>query len=51
MIVLADHTKWGIRGLARIASLGEASMVITDDRLPARAASILTDVGTEVRQV
>ncbi len=35
--VLADHTKWGIRGLAKIASLDEANTVISDDRLPAAA--------------
>ncbi|MEM9132908.1 MAG: DeoR/GlpR family DNA-binding transcription regulator [Actinomycetota bacterium] len=51
VIVVADHTKWGIRGLARIATLGDADVLITDTRLPARAGSILTEAGTEVRRV
>jgi DeoR/GlpR family transcriptional regulator of sugar metabolism len=32
-IVVADHTKWGIRGLSRIASLDEVAVFVTDDGL------------------
>ena len=38
LVVLADHRKWGLVGLSSIAALGDADVVITDDRLtrPAR---------------
>lgn len=42
-VVLADHTKWGVVGLATIAPLNEADVVITDDGLPEEAAEVLTD--------
>jgi DeoR/GlpR family transcriptional regulator of sugar metabolism len=39
-IVVADHTKWGIRGLSRIAALDEIAVYVTDEGLDdgARAA-------------
>lgn len=40
-IVIADHTKWGVIGLATIAPLNEADVVITDDGLPQEAADVL----------
>lgn len=42
-VVLADHTKWGVVGLATIAPLNEADVVITDDQLPEEAAEVLRD--------
>ena len=36
-VVVADHSKWGVVGLARIADLGEVDLVITDDALPPEA--------------
>ena len=30
VVVVADHTKWGVRGLSRIAQLGEADVLVTD---------------------
>jgi DeoR/GlpR family transcriptional regulator of sugar metabolism len=33
LVVLADHTKWGMLGLCTIASLDEADLVISDNRL------------------
>lgn len=34
VVVLADHSKWGVVGLARIAPLGAVDLLITDDGLP-----------------
>jgi DeoR/GlpR family transcriptional regulator of sugar metabolism len=34
LIVLADHTKWDMIGIATIASLDEAQVVVTDSGLP-----------------
>ena len=31
LVVVADHTKWGIVGLSTIAALGEADVLVTDD--------------------
>lgn len=42
-VVLADHTKWGVVGLATIAPLNEADVVITDDGLPEEAGEVLTE--------
>lgn len=40
-IVLADHTKWGTPGLARIADLSEVHRLIIDDQLDAVAHQAL----------
>jgi DeoR/GlpR family transcriptional regulator of sugar metabolism len=42
-VVVADHTKWGVRGLSRIAPLGEASVLITDGGLAEEARSLLSE--------
>ena len=42
--VLADHTKWGVVGLARIASLDEIDTLLTDDGLPDEARRHLADL-------
>ena len=47
-VVLADHTKWGVRGLVSIAGLGDTDLLITDDGVPADAYSILSDSIAEV---
>ena len=41
--VLADHTKWGTVGLAKIADLDEVDLVVMDDDAPAAARRLLTD--------
>ena len=46
--VLADHTKWGIRGLSSFARLRQADLLITDSGLPARARATLADAIGEV---
>jgi DeoR/GlpR family transcriptional regulator of sugar metabolism len=43
VIVLADSSKWGVVGLADIAPLSAAHVVITDDRLPHAASRILRE--------
>ena len=37
LVVLADHTKWGLRALSTIAPLAEAHVVITDAGMPGDA--------------
>jgi DeoR/GlpR family transcriptional regulator of sugar metabolism len=41
LVVIADHTKWGVIGISSIARLGEADMLITDDGLDAAARDLL----------
>ena len=48
VVVLADHTKWGLRGLAQIAPLECAHIVITDDRLPGDAREVFESLTTEL---
>lgn len=43
VIVLADSSKWGVVGLADIAPLSAAAVVITDDELPEEARRLLSD--------
>lgn len=43
LVVVADHTKWGIVGLSTIAQLDEADVLITDSGIDARARSTLKD--------
>lgn len=42
LIVVADHTKWGVVGLSSIARLDQADVLITDGHLDAAARDILT---------
>jgi DeoR/GlpR family transcriptional regulator of sugar metabolism len=43
LVVVADHTKWGIVGLSTIAALGEADVLVTDDRLGPEARATLAE--------
>src|SRR5204863_3036979 len=43
LVVLADHTKWGIVGISTIADLDEAHVLVTDDGMPDDARELLTD--------
>jgi len=43
MVVLADHTKWETVGIATIADLDDADILVTDAALPAPARSILAE--------
>jgi DeoR/GlpR family transcriptional regulator of sugar metabolism len=48
LVVLADHTKWGIVGISTIARLDEANVVITDDGLPELAQQTLAEHAGEL---
>jgi len=41
LVVLADHTKWGIVGLSGIAALADAAAMVTDAGLPADVREII----------
>ncbi len=43
LVVVADHTKWGVVGISAIARLDEADTLITDAGLAADARAILLD--------
>jgi DeoR/GlpR family transcriptional regulator of sugar metabolism len=42
-VVLADHTKWDVVGLATICPLDEANLLISDEALPHDARAVLQD--------
>lgn len=48
LVVLADHTKWGVVGIASIGDLRQADVLITDHGLPTDARTIL---GEAVREL
>jgi DeoR/GlpR family transcriptional regulator of sugar metabolism len=41
LVVLADHTKWGVIGISSIARLDEADILITDAGIPADVRAVL----------
>jgi len=41
VVVVADSTKWGLRGLSRVARLDEVHTLVTDDGLPGEAKDVL----------
>src|SRR5205814_1074347 len=43
VVVVADHTKWGVRGLSRIASLDQAHGLVSDTGLSADARTVLAE--------
>ncbi|WP_116996838.1 DeoR/GlpR family DNA-binding transcription regulator [Desertimonas flava] len=48
LVVIADHTKWGTVGLATIAPLSAADVVVTDAAIPTGAAEALTAAGADI---
>jgi DeoR family fructose operon transcriptional repressor len=38
LVVVADHVKWGVRGLSRIAGLEDVDVFVSDPGLDARPA-------------
>ncbi len=48
VVVLADHTKWAMRGLAQIAPLHAADVLVSDDSLSPGARDAFERAGTEV---
>ena len=49
LTVLADHSKWGVVGLAQIASLEQVDLLLSDGGLPADACAALEDAVGELR--
>ena len=43
LVVVADHTKWGVVGISTIAPLSGAHTLVTDDRLGEHARKVLAD--------
>ncbi|PPK70392.1 DeoR/GlpR family transcriptional regulator of sugar metabolism [Actinokineospora auranticolor] len=43
LVVIADHTKWGVVGISTIAALEEADVLVTDDGLPVEAVQVLRE--------
>ncbi len=50
-ILLADSSKYGRAGFARVLALNEVSLIISDTLLPDRAAAELREAGIELRLV
>ena len=48
LVVLADHSKWGIRGISSVARLDDADTIITDSGIDPEAQSRLA---TAVRRL
>jgi DeoR/GlpR family transcriptional regulator of sugar metabolism len=48
LVVVADHTKWGVVGLSAFAGLGEAAVLVTDDGLPREAREVLQEEVAEL---
>ena len=47
LVVVVDHTKWGVRGLSRFAQLSDAQVLVSDEGLGEDAQTVLADeVGT-----
>jgi DeoR/GlpR family transcriptional regulator of sugar metabolism len=42
LIVLADHTKWGVVGLSAMAALTDATILVSDSGLTDNAREVLT---------
>jgi DeoR/GlpR family transcriptional regulator of sugar metabolism len=43
VVVVADHTKWGVRGLSKFANLDAAHVLVTDGGLSTEARTILSE--------
>src|SRR5689334_16560619 len=43
VVVVADHTKWGVRGLSKTARLDDAHVLVTDDGLSSDAQTTLAE--------
>lgn len=48
LVVVADHTKWGVVGLSSFAAPDEADVLVTDNRLPQRAQAAMRQHVDEV---
>jgi DeoR family transcriptional regulator, aga operon transcriptional repressor len=50
LIIMADHTKFGRRGVIQLAPITSAAVVVTDSDAPAAEVQALRDLGIEVVQ-
>ncbi len=48
LVVVADHTKWGVVGIATVAPLEDADVIVTDSGLPRDARLLLCEHVEEV---
>ena len=48
LVVVADHSKWGVVGIASIASLDEADVLITDEGIDPEALAVVRDAVADV---
>jgi DeoR/GlpR family transcriptional regulator of sugar metabolism len=48
LVVVADHTKWGVIGVSTIASLSQADIVVSDPGLPIEARGALESTAREL---
>ncbi len=48
LVVLADHTKWNTTGLSTIASLSQASVIVSDTKLPNEACEAIREKNVEL---
>jgi len=48
VVVMADRTKWGVRGLSCFATLDQAHVLISDSRLPVEAREVIEEHVGEV---
>jgi len=51
IIVLADSSKFGLRGFSKICDISEIDQIITDDKAPQQYLEKLNDIGIEVSLV
>ena len=48
LIVLADHTKWGVIGLSAMAPLTDASILVSDSGLSPEAREVIEETVGEL---
>ncbi|WP_420827617.1 DeoR/GlpR family DNA-binding transcription regulator [Nocardioides lijunqiniae] len=48
LVVLADHTKWGIIGISTIVPLDQADVVVSDEGLSPDARTLIAEAGAEL---
>jgi DeoR/GlpR family transcriptional regulator of sugar metabolism len=48
VVVVADHTKWGLVSLSSFASLDEVDVLVTDDELPASVRDAASEKVSEI---
>ena len=48
MVVVADHTKWGLVSLSSFASLDEVDVLVTDDELPGGVREAASEKVSEI---